>query len=286
MLLYKTTKGFVIEDEGYFYLSKHSDWDTFVNRQGLYFEIKRELQKLTPDYDYKSYIVSGSLPPIGTQEVWASGVTYLRSKNARMDESKEAGGGDFYDRVYDAPRPELFFKSTPNRVRGNKQEIRIRRDSKWNVPEPELTLFINTFGQLAGYTIGNDVSSRDIEGENPLYLPQAKTYDGSAAIGPCLYITDEPLPLDTEIRLDIFRNEKQIFHENITIDQIKRSFNELISYLLKELSFPTGCYLMTGTGIIPKDDFNLAVNDEVRITISEIGTLINTVGMKKAAVAV
>lgn len=284
MLLYKTIKGFVIEDEGYFYLSKHADWDTFVNRRGLYFELKRELQKLTPDYDYKSYIVSGSLPPIGTQEVWASGVTYLRSKNARMDESKEAGGGDFYDRVYDAPRPELFFKSTANRVRGNKQEIRIRRDSKWNVPEPELTLFINTFGQLAGYTIGNDVSSRDIEGENPLYLPQAKTYDGSAAIGPCLYITDEPLPLDTEIRLDIFRNKKQIFHENITIDQIKRSFDELISYLLKELSFPTGCYLMTGTGIIPKDDFNLAVNDEVRITISEIGTLINTVGMKKAAV--
>jgi 2-dehydro-3-deoxy-D-arabinonate dehydratase len=125
------------------------------------------------------------------------------------------------------------------------------------------------------------VSSRDIEGENPLYLPQAKTYDGSAAIGPCLYITDEPLPLDTEIRLDIFRDGKQVFHECITIDQIKRSFDELINYLLKELSFPTGCYLMTGTGIIPKDEFSLIVNDEVRITISEIGTLINTVGMKK-----
>jgi 2-dehydro-3-deoxy-D-arabinonate dehydratase len=282
MRLYKTTKGFVIEDEGYFYLSKHSDWDTFVNRQGLYFEIKCELQKLTPDYDYKAYIVSGSLPPIGTQEVWASGVTYLRSKNARMEESKEAGGGNFYDRVYDAPRPELFFKSASHRVRGNKEEIRIRRDSKWNVPEPELTLFINSFGQLAGYTVGNDVSSRDIEGENPLYLPQAKTYDGSAAIGPCLYITDEPLPLDTEIRLDIFRDGKQVFHECITIDQIKRSFDELISYLLKELSFPTGCYLMTGTGIIPKDEFSLVMNDEVRITISEIGTLINTVSMKKA----
>lgn len=282
MRLYKTNNGFVIDDEGYFYLSKHSDWDIFVNRKNLYFEIKCELQKLTPDYNYKSYIVSGCLPPIGTQEVWASGVTYLRSKNARMDESKEAGGGDFYDRIYDAPRPEIFYKSSAHRVRGNNQEIRIRRDSKWNVPEPELTLFINSYGQLAGYTVGNDVSSRDIEGENPLYLPQAKTYDGSAAIGPCLYITDEPLSLDTEIRLDIFREGKQVFHESITINQIKRSFQELISYLLKELTFPSGCYLMTGTGIIPKDEFSLLVNDEVRITISEIGTLVNTVGMKKA----
>lgn len=282
MRLYKTTKGFVIEDEGHYYLSRHTNWDTFVNRRDLYFEIKRELQKLASDYDYKAYIATGSLPPIGSQEVWASGVTYLRSKNARMEESKEAGGGDFYDRVYDAPRPELFFKATPQRVKGNKQEIRIRRDSKWNVPEPELTLFINSYGQLAGYTIGNDVSSRDIEGENPLYLPQAKTYDGSAALGPCLYLTDEPLPLTTEIRLDILRDGKQIFHEKITIRQIKRSFDELINYLLKELSFPTGCYLMTGTGIIPDDAFSLVVNDEVRISISEIGTLINTVGVKKA----
>lgn len=282
MRLYKTTKGFVIEDEGHYYLSRHTNWDTFVNRRDLYFEIKRELQKLASDYDYKAYIATGSLPPIGSQEVWASGVTYLRSKNARMEESKEAGGGDFYDRVYDAPRPELFFKATPQRVKGNKQEIRIRRDSKWNVPEPELTLFINSYGQLAGYTIGNDVSSRDIEGENPLYLPQAKTYDGSAALGPCLYLTDEPLPLTTEIRLDILRDGKQIFHEKITISQIKRSFDELINYLLKELSFPTGCYLMTGTGIIPDDAFSLVVNDEVRISISEIGTLINTVGVKKA----
>ena len=284
MRLYKTTKGFVIEDEGHYYHSKHTDWDIFVNRRDLYFEIKRELQKLTPDFDYKSYITSGSLPPIGTQEVWASGVTYLRSKKARMEESKEAGGGDFYDRVYDAPRPELFFKSSPSRVRGNKDEIRIRRDSKWNVPEPELTLFINSFGQLAGYTVGNDVSSRDIEGENPLYLPQAKTYDGSAAIGPCLYVTDEPLPKDTEIRLDIFREGKQIFHETITVSQIKRSFDELVNYLLKELSFPTGCYLMTGTGIIPENEFSLILGDEVRISISEIGTLTNTVGMKKVTV--
>ncbi len=281
MRLYKTTKGFVIEDEGYYYLSKHTDWDTFVNRRDLYFEIKRELQKLASDYDYKAYIATGGLPPIGSQEVWASGVTYLRSKSARMEESKEAGGGDFYDRVYDAPRPELFFKATPQRVKGNKQEIRIRRDSKWNVPEPELTLFINSYGQLAGYTIGNDVSSRDIEGENPLYLPQAKTYDGSAALGPCLYLTDEPLPLTTEIRLDIFRDGKQIFHEKTSVSQIKRSFDELMSYLLKELSFPTGCYLMTGTGIIPDDAFSLIEHDEVRISISEIGTLINTVGMKK-----
>ncbi len=284
MKLFKTTKGFVIEDEGYFFLSKHTDWDTFVNRRDLFFAVTRELQKLTSDYDYKSYIVSGSLPPIGSQEIWASGVTYLRSKNARKEESKEAGGGDFYDKVYAAPRPELFFKSTAHRVKGNKEEIRIRRDSTWNVPEPELTLFINSFGQLAGYTVGNDVSSRDIEGENPLYLPQAKTYDGSAAIGPCLYITDEPLPLDTEISLDILREGKQIFHESIKINQIKRSFDELISYLHKELSFPTGCYLMTGTGIIPKNDFSLMVNDEVRITISEIGTLKNTVGMKKVMV--
>lgn len=280
MLLYKTTKGFVIEDEGHYFLSKHTDWDVFLNRPDLHFQIKRELQKLNPDYDYKSYVSKNILPPVGTQEVWASGVTYLRSKKARILESKNAGGGSFYDRVYDAARPELFFKSSAFRVRGHKEEIRIRRDSDWNVPEPELTLFINSDGQIAGYTIGNDVSSRDIEGENPLYLPQAKTYDGSAALGPGIFISDEPLSMDTKIRLDIFREKKQVFHGSTCVDQIKREFTELVDYLLKEMTFPTGCFLMTGTGIIPEDAFTLETGDEVRITISDIGTLVNTVGIK------
>lgn len=277
MRIYRTLKGIIIEEQGRYYLSKHNDWDVFINRKELHFELQREIQKLEPDYDYKSYITQWLLPPIQSQEVWASGVTYLRSKKARMEEAKEAGGGDFYDRVYEAERPELFFKSTAQRVVGHKQQVRIRKDSKWNVPEPELTLFINSAGKIAGYTIGNDMSSRDIEGENPLYLPQAKCYDGSTALGPGMLVLDEPIDLSTEIRLDIYRNEKLVFHDTTSLNQLKRTFKELTSYLLRELTFAHGCYLMTGTGIVPSDDFTLAEGDEVRISIEGIGTLINDV---------
>ncbi|SOE22216.1 2-dehydro-3-deoxy-D-arabinonate dehydratase [Spirosomataceae bacterium TFI 002] len=280
MKIYKTSKGFVIANENEFYLSKHKSWDEFINRENLNFELQREIQKLTSDIDNRSLILDFLEAPIQNQEVWASGVTYMRSKNARMEESKDSGGGDFYDRVYDAARPELFFKATATRVVGHGDDVRIRKDSKWNVPEPELTLFTNSKGQIQGYTIGNDMSSRDIEGENPLYLPQAKTYDKSAALGPCILVPDEPIDPSTEITLEIVRGSSVVFKQSIEINQMKRGHKELVDYLFAECSFPNGCFLMTGTGIIPPDEFTLAVNDIVNIYIEGIGKLTNTVKTK------
>jgi len=220
---------------------------------------------------------SAPLAPIESQEVWAAGVTYLRSRTARMEESKDSGGGTFYDKVYHAARPELFFKATPHRVAAPGTPVRIRADSAWNVPEPELTLAINHRGSIFGYTIGNDMSSRDIEGENPLYLPQAKVYDRSAALGPCLWVTDVPLPATTEIAISILRAGQTVFNGATQISQIKRTFPELAEYLFRDNAFPQGCYLMTGTGVVPPDDFTLRSGDEIRITIEPIGTLINPV---------
>ena len=217
------------------------------------------------------------MPPLKSQEVWAAGVTYQRSKAARMDESGNVGGGDFYDRVYHAERPELFYKSAPYRVSGPGQKVRIRKDSKWNVPEPELTLMISSSGRIIGYTIGNDMSSRDIEGENPLYLPQAKTYDKSAALGPCIYISNSTLPEDTRIELEIVRTGKVVFAGAVTIDQMKRKFTGLAEYLFREMTFTHGCLLMTGTGIVPGNDFTLMRDDKIIISIEPIGTLINFV---------
>lgn len=217
------------------------------------------------------------LAPIGNQEVWAAGVTYLRSREARREESKSAGGGDFYDRVYAADRPELFFKATPQRVIGPGGAVRIRADSRWNVPEPELTLIINPKGRIIGYTIGNDMSSRDIEGENPLYLPQAKVYDGSCAIGPAILLSTDPLPRSTEIRLEIIRRGSSAFSRATSLAQMKRDPRELVDYLYRETGFPAGCYLLTGTGIVPPDSFTLDHGDEIRITIEPIGTLRNVV---------
>ncbi len=215
--------------------------------------------------------------PLQSQEVWAAGVTYFRSRTARMEESKDAGGGTFYDKVYHADRPELFFKSTPSRVAAPGAPVRIRRDSKWNVPEPELTLALNAAGRIFGYTIGNDMSSRDIEGENPLYLPQAKVYDRSAALGPCLVVTSEPLPTTTEITVEIHRDGVVAFTGSTQIDQIKRGFTELAGFLFRDNVFPHGCYLMTGTGVVPPDDFTLRSGDEIRISIEPIGLLVNPV---------
>jgi 2-dehydro-3-deoxy-D-arabinonate dehydratase len=215
--------------------------------------------------------------PLQSQEVWAAGVTYFRSRTARMEESKDAGGGTFYDKVYHADRPELFFKSTPSRVAAPGAPVRIRGDSKWNVPEPELTLAINAEGRIFGYTIGNDMSSRDIEGENPLYLPQAKVYDRSAALGPCLVVTSEPLPPATEITVEIRREGAVAFTGSTQIDQIKRGFAELAEFLFRDNVFPRGCYLMTGTGVVPPDDFTLRSGDEIRISIEPIGLLVNPV---------
>jgi 2-dehydro-3-deoxy-D-arabinonate dehydratase len=216
-------------------------------------------------------------PPIESQEVWAAGVTYWRSRTARMEESKDAGGGSFYDRVYEAERPELFFKSSPHRVVGPNEAIRIRSDSKWNVPEPELTLVVNSRGKIVGCTIGNDVSSRDIEGENPLYLPQAKVYAGSCALGPCILLQSEPLDPQTAIEMHIRRDGATIFEGGTTLSQMRRKPQELVDYLFRDNAFPFGCFLMTGTGIVPGDDFTLRSGDEVTIEIKPIGRLVNTV---------
>jgi len=218
--------------------------------------------------------------PIIDQEVWAAGVTYLRSKVARMEESKDAGGGSFYDRVYEAARPEIFFKATPHRVVGPGQSVRLRGDSKWNVPEPELALLVNPRGRIIGYTVGNDMSSRDIEGENPLYLPQAKVYDGCCALGPCVLVADsaEPLPRETAIELEIRRAGEVAFSGKTSLSQMKRKFEELVEWLFRDNTFPTGVYLLTGTGVVPPDSFTLQVGDEVAITIPPIGTLRNVVG--------
>jgi 2-dehydro-3-deoxy-D-arabinonate dehydratase len=217
------------------------------------------------------------LAPIQNQEVWASGVTYLRSMTARMEEAREAGGGNFYDRVYHAERPELFFKATPHRVIGPGGKVRIRSDSKWNVPEPELTLAINAAGRIFGYSIGNDMSSRDIEGENPLYLPQAKTYAGSAALGPCLVVSDELPGKQLAIDIAILRNGATVFAGQTSVGQIKRPLTSLAEYLYRDNSFPSGAWLMTGTGIVPPDAFTLDHGDEIRITIEPVGTLRNIV---------
>jgi 2-dehydro-3-deoxy-D-arabinonate dehydratase len=255
-----------------------AEWDTLINHEDLAGYLPTLIRE-TPggqSWFMKDLDVE-VLPPIGTQEVWAAGVTYFRSRTARMEESKDAGGGTFYDRVYEAPRPELFFKSAGWRVRGPRAVIRIRRDAKWNVPEPELALCVNARGEIVGYTIGNDVRSRDIEGENPLYLPQAKVYDGSCALGPGLYVTKDALPPGTGIEIRITRGHDVAFQGSTTLAQMRRKPEELVEYLYREMSFPTGCILLTGTGIIPPDEFTLAAGDLVEITIEPIGTLSNVV---------
>ena len=195
-----------------------------------------------------------------------------------MDESKESGGSDFYQKVYTADRPELFFKAIARRVAGPGEQVYIRKDSTWNVPEPELTLFINHSGAIQGYSVGNDMSSRSIEGENPLYLPQAKSYERSAALGPCIFVPQTPIDAAATISLVIQREEKNVFEGKVSLKQMKRQLGELAQWLFRELDFPDGVFLMTGTGIIPPDDFTLRVGDVVNISIDDIGTLSNIVG--------
>ena len=277
MKIYNTRQGIIINHDDQFYLASDVEWDTFVNRQNLFDAITADLTHFKTGDHLKDLIDTDLLPPIGKQEVWASGVTYFRSREARIEESKDTKGGDFYTRVYEALRPELFFKAPAYRTVGSGDEVRIRKDSRWNVPEPELTLFICSAGSIEGYTIGNDMSSRDIEGENPLYLPQAKSYNGAAAIGPCLLVQQNPIDPDTEIYIEIVRGAVKVFSDHISINQMKRKHTDLVSYLFRELDFPQGVFLMTGTGIIPTDDFTLSVGDVIKISINEIGTLSNTV---------
>ena len=274
MKLYKTKEGILIEKENNTYLFKEQDWDTFINDDNLLEKVEALIQILQKSAPVN---LSDILAPIQNQELWACGVTYLRSKVGRQEESKAAGGSDFYAKVYDAERPAVFFKATAHRVVGTGDKVNIRKDSVWDVPEPELTLVVTSSGKIVGYTIGNDMSSRSIEGENPLYLPQAKTYDGCAALGPCVFVTDQPIDLNSTIQLEIKRDQKIIFEGNITLNQMKRSPEELVSFVYRECSFPKGCLIMTGTGIVPGSDFTLQSKDEIKIIIDNIGTLLNTV---------
>jgi 2-dehydro-3-deoxy-D-arabinonate dehydratase len=273
MKLYRTSNGVFVEENETFYRLPMTDWDHLISTSDLHMQIRATIRHQAPS----NFDPATLLAPVVSQEVWAAGVTYYRSRNARIDESKDAGGGTFYDRVYAAERPELFFKAIGHRVVGPGSAVRIRSDAKWSVPEPELTVLINPAAQIVGYTVGNDMSSRDIEGENPLYLPQAKVYDGSCALGPCVLLSTDPLDKMTTIHLEIGRQGKTVFTGSTTLAELKREPMELAKFLFRDNTFAQGVYLMTGTGIVPTNDFTLASRDIVRITIDGIGTLENYV---------
>ena len=275
MRLYNARIGLVVEHDGRWFSLPGTSWDAAINRDDVHAWLTAQVLAQKPLAQAPD--LTRLRPPIGTQEVWAAGVTYFRSRTARMEEAKSAGGGDFYDRVYEAERPELFFKATPHRVRGHGDTVRIRADARWNVPEPELALVVTSNATIVGYTIGNDMSSRDIEGENPLYLPQAKVYDGSCALGPAVLVTSEGLPPTTAIRLAIRRDGQEVFAGETTLASMKRTPQELVGFLFRDNSFPTGCLLLTGTGVVPPDAFTLQARDEIAIEIGSIGTLVNHV---------
>ncbi len=276
MKLYRTASGIVVEREDNLWLVEGVEWDEIMSCDDPVPLLVRVIQNALPTSP-EALAPASLRAPIGTQEVWAAGVTYFRSRTARMEEARVGGGGDFYDRVYTAPRPELFFKATARRVVGPGQPVRVRSDSRWSVPEPELVLAISARGRIIGYTIGNDMSARDIEGENPLYLPQAKVYSESCALGPCVLLSADPLPPETAIELQIRRADAVAFEGATTLASLKRGMQELADYLFRDNAFPTGCMLLTGTGIVPPDDFTLQSGDVVAITIAPIGTLENGV---------
>jgi len=271
--LYRTTHGILVEEAGNVYPINATGWDQLIASPDMHRYVRAAIQA-EPVSQFNPATI---LAPAANQEIWAAGVTYYRSRNARMEESRDAGGGNFYDRVYSAERPELFFKATGPRVIGPSHPVRIRSDAKWSVPEPELTLLVNPAGTIVGYTIGNDMSSRDIEGDNPLYLPQAKVYDGSCALGPCILLSQEPLAKSTAIRLEIIRKAQMVYAGETTLAELKRDPKELVGYLFRDNTFTNGVFLMTGTGIVPGDDFTLASGDVIRISIDQIGTLENAV---------
>jgi len=280
--IFKLSDGILLQHQNVSYILRY-EWNSLINRDKLFDYLTGILSVLDViTEDKASILISQSLlPPIGRQEVWAAGVTYLRSMEARMEESADSGAADLYDKVYAAERPELFFKSMPHRMAGHGQKVYIRRDSAWNVPEPELTLFINAKGNIQAYTIGNDMSSRSIEGENALYLPQAKIFERSAALGPCLYVPPEQaIAKDTAIKMTIHRNNTQVYEDETSIRRMKRSFTELAGYLYRECDFPDGSFLMTGTCLVPPNDFTLQEKDVVSISIDGIGNLVNTVSYK------
>jgi len=279
MKLYKLKSGTLLQIDSSFKIGPVFDWDTLLGREELISFLQNESKTWEPiaESEAKNLIHSELLAPMGNQEVWAAGVTYYRSRTARMEESEDSGGATFYNKVYNADRPELFFKATASRVSAPGGIVNIRKDSTWDVPEPELTLVISPKGKIQGFTIGNDMSSRSIEGENPLYLPQAKVYEGCAAIGPCILLQEE-ISESTKINLEIYRAGALAASGETDLTQLKRKPTELAEWLYRANTFPIGCLMMTGTGIVP-DEFSLKEGDQVRISIEGIGVLENTVGM-------
>jgi 2-dehydro-3-deoxy-D-arabinonate dehydratase len=274
VILYRMAEGWVVEHDGRVHAMDAASLDDLLADGDLQEKTERALRGATlPALEGKKL-----LAPVGSQEVWAAGVTYYRSREARMEESKEAGGGSFYDRVYAAERPELFYKAQAHKVVGPGGAVAIRSDARWTVPEPELVLVANARGEIVGYTIGNDMSSRDIEGENPLYLPQAKIYDGSCAVGPGILVRREPPGPETRITLQIARAGVEHFAGETTLQQLKRRPEELVAWLYRDQTFAAGCFLFTGTGIVPPESFTLERGDTIRIGIEGIGTLVNPVG--------
>ena len=276
MKIYKTYSEIIIEHNGEYFVSAETDWDTLIDRDDLYAQLQKEIYQLSSSGDAEWMQEKELLAPIGSQEVWAAGVTYKRSQVARMEESK--AGASHYDKVYTAPRPEIFFKATASRVSGPGQPLRVRADSNWSVPEPELALAISSSGKLVGFTVGNDMSARDIEGENPLYLPQAKVYNQCCGLGPYVWLpegeVDRPA---TKIRLTITRGGAIAFTGETDLDQMKRGFEELVGWLVRENDMSHGAFLLTGTGVVPPDNFTLEDGDEVNIAITGIGMLTNPI---------
>ncbi|HVR61433.1 MAG TPA: fumarylacetoacetate hydrolase family protein [Polyangia bacterium] len=284
MHVYRTTNGMVVEDAGRYVTVPPSElsWDAMFRAADPRAAVAAAVEVAASTPQTGRYDPRAVLAPTERQEVWAAGVTYYRSRDARMEEAQAAGGADFYAKVYEADRPELFFKSTPERVVGHGQPVRLRRDSRWNVPEPELVLAINNTGRIFGFSVGNDMSSRDIEGENPLYLPQAKVYDGACAVGPGLALPAAPPAPQTAINLEIIRDGRPTFAGETTLAQLKRTPEALVAYLYRETSFPNGALLFTGTGIVPPNEFSLLPGDEIRIGITGIGMLVNVVAPSRA----
>jgi 2-dehydro-3-deoxy-D-arabinonate dehydratase len=278
MKLYKLPEATILSYKTNAYLGPEMNWDLLLAQENLveYLPVLQKNWKEVSLEEAEELIKNGVLAPMGNQEVWAAGVTYYRSRTARMEESEDSGGANFYDKVYNADRPELFFKATASRVAPPGGIVNIRKDSTWDVPEPELTLVISPQGKIQGFTIGNDMSSRSIEGENPLYLPQAKTYEGCAAIGPCILIQNE-IPESTKINLEVYRGGALAASGETDLTQLKRKLQELADWLYRANSFPIGCLMMTGTGIVP-DGFTLEEGDQVKISIEGIGVLENKVG--------
>ena len=272
LCIYRSVSGYTIQKDDSFSIAANFCFDELFDCPDPLDYVQSRFQEGEPSIRPEGHL----MPPLGSQEIWAAGVTYFRSRDARMEESESSGGDRFYDLVYEAERPELFFKATPARCRGHLDKVCIRSDSSWDVPEPELTLAISSMGKVFGYTIGNDMSSRSIEGENPLYLPQAKVYKGSCAIGPYLVVGSLP-EAQAKITIEIQRGEELAFSGETEVAQIKRSFEELAQFLFRDNEFPHGALLMTGTGVVPDSGFTLAKGDVIRIGIDGAGELENQV---------